>query len=119
MSRPALIFDTSSVRLPGERRVLGVALVDEGAGNAAGAGIEVLVRAPAGKVDIPLVQAERNIANGVRKVKSNGRTDLVRRLGDGGNVKELTGVVLDAGRDDDGDRGTILLAGAVERRRRE
>jgi len=43
-------------------------IVNEDPSNAPGSGIEVFVRTPNGKVDVPIMQAKRNVADGVRQI---------------------------------------------------
>lgn len=72
-----------------------VALVHEEAGHGAGTGIAVLVRAPGGKVDVPVVQLDLDVAVGVCQVPAYRQTAVLRVLGDCGDIEELAGVVLD------------------------
>src|SRR5690242_14803228 len=46
-----------------------VALVDIQTADRAGSGVQILVGAPDGEVDVPLVQTMRNAADGVRAVE--------------------------------------------------
>lgn len=48
-----------------------VTFVDEDAGDGSRAGVEVLVRAPRGKVDAPVVQLQRNVPDGVSAIERN------------------------------------------------
>ena len=72
-----------------------VLFVHEEARDGAGARVEVLVVAPGGEVDAPLVQLEVNIANSVREVPAYQDAFGVRVGGDVGDIKVLAGVVLD------------------------
>lgn len=49
-------------------KVGGVAFVDKDSSDASGARVEVLVGAPAGEIDVPVVQLHRDISSRVRQV---------------------------------------------------
>mmetsp|Transcript_94003 Transcript_94003/g.293826 ORF Transcript_94003/g.293826 Transcript_94003/m.293826 type:complete len:257 (+) Transcript_94003:3-773(+) len=74
---------------------IGVALVHEGARDVAGAGVEVLVGAPAGKIAAPIVQLKRHIADRMREVEAHQATLLPSRAGDPVQLEELARIVLD------------------------
>lgn len=53
------------------RQVLGMALVHKDARNATGARVQVLVRAPARKIHVPVVQLHWHIARCVGQIPTN------------------------------------------------
>ena len=46
-------------------------LVDETAAHGAGTAVEILVAAPDGEIDVPLVQLQRHVAGGVGQVETD------------------------------------------------
>ncbi len=74
-----------------------VLFVHEEAGDGARAGVHVLVVAPGGEVDVPFVQFDVDVANGVRDVPADQNAFGMRVGGDGFDVEVLAGVVLDTG----------------------
>ncbi len=72
-------------------------LVYEAAGNRAGAGIQILVGTPHGEIDAPVVQRQRQVADGMRQVETDDRTGSLSRACDAGAVEGLAGAVLHAG----------------------
>lgn len=70
--------------------------VHEEAGDGAGSGIDVLVRAPGCEVDVPGVEVERHVACGVGEVPSHGDTVGLCVGGDGGDVEVLARVEVDS-----------------------
>ena len=67
-------------------RILSVPLEDEAAADAAGTAVEVLVAAPDGEIDIPVMEVQRHIPRGVGQVETDddaalmGRTDQSRHV---------------------------------------
>ena len=61
-------------------------LVDEGASDGTGPGVDVLVRAPAGKVDVPVVQLELDVAGRVGEVPADDDAAL---LGVGRDARDV------------------------------
>ena len=57
-------------------KVSGVAFVDKDAGNASRSRVEVLVGTPAGEIDVPVVQLDRDISCRVSQVPSNNASLL-------------------------------------------
>ena len=57
--------------------------VEEGATDRAGAGVEIFVGAPNGEIDLPIVQRDRHVANGVGKVDTDRYPALLRHFGNG------------------------------------
>mmetsp|Transcript_33684 Transcript_33684/g.107643 ORF Transcript_33684/g.107643 Transcript_33684/m.107643 type:complete len:257 (-) Transcript_33684:568-1338(-) len=78
-------------------------LVDEGAGDGPGSGVEVLVGAPAGKVDVIVVEVQRDVADGVRAVEAHESPDVPGRFDDGLDVVEGSGVILERRDQHEGD----------------
>lgn len=74
-----------------------VLFVHEEAGDGARAGVHVLVITPGGKVDVPFVELDVDVAYGVREVPANQDIFGVRVSGDSWDVEVLAGVVLNAG----------------------
>ncbi len=78
------------------RRAFEVLLVHEAAGDRAGTGVQVLVRAPHREIDIPVVQLQRQVADGMRQVEAGDGADVVRGARDARAVEGLAGAVLHA-----------------------
>ncbi len=93
--------------------------MDEGAGDRARSGVQVLVGAPAGRVDLPCVELERDVARRVRQVPEDDGARLVRRRRDSADVQQLPRQVVDAAEEDDGERGIGGDRGAHLVRREE
>ncbi len=72
------------------------------------AGVEILVAAPDSGVDVPVVEMEGDVANRVSEVENDKDAMGVCVLGDGGDVEELTAVVLDAREEKDGGGRTVF-----------
>lgn len=89
--------------------VVAVLAVHKGTGDGARAGVHVLVGAPAREVNVPVVQLELDVAGGVGEVPADGDAAGVSVGGDGGNVEELTAVVLDARQEDQGELVGVLV----------
>ena len=77
-------------RQPRQLEVAAVALVDEAAGDGAGPAIEVLVRAPAGEIDVPVVQCQRHVARGMGQIPADHAAVAVCGGGDPLHVEDLT-----------------------------
>ena len=83
---------------------VGKPLVNEHARRAAGTGVEVLVGAPTGKIHVPVVQVQLDVAGRVGQVEPHQRAHRVARFGNGGHVEHLAGVVVDAAHENGGQR---------------
>lgn len=83
---------------------LAVALVDKGSGGGSGPGVDVLVGAPAGKVDVPVVQLELDVARRVGEIPADDDASLLGVGGDARDVEQLARPVLDARQQDQGGR---------------
>ncbi len=68
--------------------------MNEGAGDAAGAGVEVFVTAPHSKVCIICMKRQGNIAYCMREIKPNIGADLMGSRCNGIQIKELACIVL-------------------------
>src|SRR4051812_43566658 len=68
--------------------IVAVPLMHKGATHAARARVEVFVRAPAGKVYIPVMQLQRNIAYRMRQVEPSISAYAVGRLSNTFKVEE-------------------------------
>lgn len=75
--------------------------VHEGTCHSARSSVHILVGAPAGEIDVPVVESEFDISGGVGTVPADGDAVRMRMLGDSLDVEELTGVVLDGGEEDE------------------
>lgn len=65
--------------------------------GSSGPGVEVFVRAPDRCVNVPGVEGEWNISDGVSEVPDDKNAVGMREFGDGGDIEELPGVILDSG----------------------
>ena len=76
--------------------------VYEEAGDGAGTGVKVLVCAPGCEVDVPIVQFQIDVADGVGTVPTNRNAVGVCMGGDAGDVEVLAGVELDSWEENEG-----------------
>src|SRR5690606_40375225 len=67
----------------------GVPLVYEASADRAGAAIQVLVAAPYGKTDVPIVQVQRYVADCVSQIEPDHACMFARRRGDALHVEAL------------------------------
>ncbi|KFY11221.1 hypothetical protein V492_04571, partial [Pseudogymnoascus sp. VKM F-4246] len=93
---------------------LAVAVVHEESADGAGPGVEVLVRAPCCGVDVPVVQLEGHVADGVGEVPDHEDAAGLGVGGDRFDVEELAGVELDAGEEEDGGGGRVGVDGGED-----
>ena len=84
-------------------------VVDEEAGDSPRSRVEVLVGAPGGEVDAPVVEPQGHVADGVGQVEAHGRARSVRGPGDAPHVEQLPGVVVDAADHHQGDARSLRL----------
>ncbi len=70
--------------------------MDERPGDRSRTGVEVLVRAPGGEVDAPLVQRQRHVAGGVGEIPTDEGAGGLSGSGDRRDVEQLAGEVVDA-----------------------
>lgn len=101
-SRQPLPVSTFRVRIRDLRRDQAVPGVDKHATDAARAAVEILVRAPRGRVDVPFLEVQRHVAHGMSQIPDDEDTLLVSEFSNRGNIEQLTSVVLDAGQQNDG-----------------
>ncbi len=87
-------------RQPGD---IEMALVDERSGDRTRTGVEVLVRAPGGEVDAPVVQRQRHVAGGVGEVPADEGAGGLAGSGDRRDVEQFAGEVVDAAEQHEGD----------------
>ena len=87
----------------GQVEVAGMPLVDERAGDRAGAGVEILVGAPRGVVDVEVMQSQRDVSGRVGEVEADGRADGVAGPDDRLEIQKLTGPEVDASEHDGGE----------------
>ena len=71
--------------------------------------VHVLIRTPGREVDVPLMQAKRHISRRVCEIPADENVLEMGMGGDARDVEELTGVVLDAGEEDEGEFGGVLV----------
>src|SRR5690606_32193086 len=74
----------------------GVPLVYEASADRAGAAIQVLVAAPYGKIDVPIVQVQRYVADCVSQIEPDDACMFARRRGDALHVEALARQILHA-----------------------
>lgn len=86
-----------------------MAFVNEAAPYGAGAAVHIFIRAPDGKVDVPVVQLEWNVADCVSEIPANGDAFRLRVRRDGIHVEELAGVELNAGKEEKRSLGSMLV----------
>lgn len=92
-----------------------VFLVKEQAGCRPRSGVDVLVGAPHREIDVPVVEAEWDVAGRVGEVPAYaGDAEGVGVGGDGFDVEELAGVVLDSGEEDESGGGGVLGYGGED-----
>lgn len=84
--------------------------MDKEPADAAGTRVEVLVAAPDGKVDVPRVERERYVRDGVSEVPPGDGADRVGGRGDALDREGLAGVVLHAGQEHEGQRVAFACA---------
>ena len=75
----------------------------------AGPGVDVLVVAPGGPVDVPRAQLERHVADGVREIPADDRADVVPGRRDLRDLDELAGEVVDPAEQHERDRAALPL----------
>ena len=86
---------------PRQRPVAGVTLVDEDRPDRARAAVEVLVRAPRGEVDVPVVERELDVAGGVGQVPADDGAGGVAGGGQPLDLEGLAGREVDARQEDE------------------
>src|SRR5262249_37519619 len=86
--------------------------VDEAGAYPARARGQVLVGAPDGEVRVPVVEAQDQVPRRVGQVEADDAALPVREPGDLLDVEGLARVVLDARKQDQGDRGAVTVENA-------
>src|SRR6266478_5069291 len=66
-------------------------LMHERTGDCTGAGVQIFVRTPDRKIDIPIVERERDVANRVREIETDSDTVFLRCGRDFFDIQQLTG----------------------------
>ena len=89
--------------------VVVVTLMNEEPADAAGAAVHVLVAAPGGEVGAPVVQRQLEVARCVRQVEADDAACGVSCTGDRLHVESLTGVIVNAAKEHEGDLVTFSL----------
>jgi len=72
-----------------------MSFVHEKPTNSSGAGVEVFVAAPGSSIDTPVVEIEWNIPHSVSEIPYYKDAQTSSDVGNGRNIKELSGVELD------------------------
>jgi hypothetical protein len=90
-------------------RAVAMLLVHESTGDGAGTGVHILVSTPAGKVDVPVVQLQLDVAGCVGEIPADQDSAGVGVGGDCGNVEQLAAVVLDTGKEDQSQLVGVLV----------
>lgn len=85
-----------------------VVVVHEEAADDAGAAVHVFVVAPSCEVDVPVVQFEGDVPDGVGEIPAYYYAQAVAVSCDEFDVEELARVELDAGEEDQGGGGVVL-----------
>jgi hypothetical protein len=87
---------------------LAVLFVNEETACCAGAGVEVFIAAPDCGIHVPGMELERDVSDRVRQVPDYKDGVAMCKFGDGQDVEELAGVVLDSWEEDEGGAGSML-----------
>lgn len=74
--------------------------MNEATADATRATVEVFVAAPTREIDIPFVQLQRHVTNGMSQIKANQAAKIMTNFGDLCQVEKLTGIVLDTAEHD-------------------
>lgn len=85
-----------------------VAFVDEEPADHTGPSVHVFVVAPCGEVDVPVVQLQGYVADGVGEVPADGYVEGLAVSGYGFHVEELARVELNAWEKNEGGRWGVL-----------
>src|ERR1700716_3249810 len=86
-----------------------MAFVYETPADGTGTGIEILVAAPHGEIDIPIVQVRQRVADAVSKVQAGRGAGTARRVDHGCQVQGLSGEILNTGQENQRQSGALLL----------
>ena len=91
-----------------------MAIVDEDRTDRARPAVQVLVRAPGGEVDVPVVERELDVAGGVGQVPADEGAGRVTGIGQPLDLLELARREVDAGQEDEGEVLGVLGDRALE-----
>src|SRR5207302_1208595 len=82
---------------PRKFRVRRVTLVQIRTGNRARSGVEIFVRTPNREIDVPIMQSERNVADGVGEIDPDHDSMFLRRFGDRRDAEQLASEKIHSG----------------------
>ena len=71
-------------------RVSSVSLMDKGACDRTGTGVEIFIGTPNRKIDVPIMQRQRHISDGVGKIDTNRDSMLLGCRCNRRNIEQLT-----------------------------
>ena len=111
---PHVRIETPPATEPRDRPVARVALVDEDRADRPGSAVEVLVGAPGGEVDVPLVERELDVAGRVGEVPADDGSRGVAGSGETLDVERLPGREVDPGQEDQGEVVGVRRDGRLE-----
>ena len=78
----------------GQVRAMGMFFMHKAAADASGTAVHIFVGTPYRKIDLPIVQAKRQITRGVRQIESYGASVPVSRLRDAFHLECLAGQII-------------------------
>ncbi len=91
-----------------QRLVARVLFVDEATGDRSRSAVQVLVGAPDGEIDVPVVELQRDVPRGVSEVQAGHDPVLARRRNQPRDVVAAAGVVVHAAQQEHRDLGPAL-----------
>ena len=91
-----------------------MALVDEDRAHRAGAAVQVLVGAPGGEVDVPVVERQLDVPRGVRQVPADDGARVMAGRGEPLDLERLAGREVDAGEEDEREVVRVFGDGGLE-----
>ena len=68
-----------------------MSFMDKGACDRTGTGVEIFVGTPNREIDVPIMQRQRHVADGVGKIDTNRDPMFLGCCRDSRNVEQLTG----------------------------
>src|SRR5688572_926914 len=86
-------------------------LMDESPCHGTGTGVQIFIRAPSGKVDIPIMQVQFDIARGVSEIKPDDCSCPVSRIGYRPHIEGLTRVIVHTAEQNERDLVTVSVDG--------
>src|SRR5262245_16042729 len=81
-----------------------MAFMNESTADGPGATVQIFVRTPRGKIDIPVMHLQLEIAGGMCKVKPNNTSFSMPCLGDRSHIEGLARVIVDGAEKNECDR---------------